>query len=113
MPAAAIGLLLSGLATPLLAATINTRVTLGTPPVLRPHVLTAVTTVENLAAFAGVTAAGPLLQVSGPRPVLAGVAVLAMAGAVLYLLALRGPAGPASADGAGRSGPVGARMARR
>lgn len=89
VPATATGLLLSGLATPLLAATLYTRFTLNAPPGLRPHVLTAVTTAENLAAFAGVTATGPLLQISEPRPVLAGVATLATIGAALYTAALR------------------------
>ena len=75
--AVASGLFLVGLATPLLAATVNTRVTLRTPAPMRPHVMTAVTTTENLAAFTGYTAAGPALQLGGVRTVFAAIATLA------------------------------------
>ncbi|WP_405092180.1 MFS transporter [Micromonospora sp. NBC_01392] len=82
-------LFLVGLATPVLAATINTRATVRAPAPLRPHVMTAVTTTENLAAFVGYTAAGPALQFSGLRPVFAGIAALAALGAVTFTAALR------------------------
>ena len=82
-------LFLVGLATPVLAATINTRATVRAPALLRPHVMTAVTTTENLAAFVGYTAAGPALQLSGLRPVFAGIAALAALGAVTFTAALR------------------------
>ncbi|PTA48178.1 MFS transporter [Micromonospora sp. RP3T] len=82
-------LFLVGLATPVLAATINTRATVRAPALLRPHVMTAVTTTENLAAFVGYTAAGPALQFSGLRPVFAGIAALAALGAVTFTAALR------------------------
>lgn len=83
------GLFLVGLATPLLAATVNTRVTLRTPAPIRPHVMTAVTTTENLAAFVGYTAAGPALQLSGLRTVFAAIATLAALGAITFAMALR------------------------
>ncbi|MFI2709194.1 MFS transporter [Micromonospora sp. NPDC018662] len=93
------GLFLVGLATPVLAATINTRATVRAPALLRPHVMTAVTTTENLAAFVGYTAAGPALQLSGLRPVFAGIAALAALGAVSFTAALHvdrpAPAAPA------------------
>ncbi|MFI5930967.1 MFS transporter [Actinoplanes sp. NPDC051494] len=84
----AAGLFLSGVATPPLAATFITRFTLRTPPDRRPQVMAAVTTIENLAAFVGYTAAGPALQLAGPRPVFAAIAALATAGAATYVLAL-------------------------
>ncbi|MEV0430713.1 MFS transporter [Micromonospora sp. NPDC050495] len=87
--AVASGLFLVGLATPLLAATLNTRVTLRTPAPIRPHVMTAVTTTENLAAFIGYTAAGPALQLSGLRTVFAAIATLATLGAGAFAMALR------------------------
>ncbi|MFF0467571.1 MFS transporter [Micromonospora zamorensis] len=83
------GLFLVGLATPLLAATVNTRVTLRTPTPIRPHVMTAVATVEHLAAFVGYTAAGPALQLSGLRTVFAVIATLAALGATTFAMALR------------------------
>ncbi|MEH0825967.1 MULTISPECIES: MFS transporter [unclassified Micromonospora] len=83
------GLFLVGLATPLLAATINTRVTLRTPAPIRPHVMTAVTTTENLGAFVGYTAAGPALQLNGLRTVFAAIATLAALGAITFAMALR------------------------
>ncbi|WCN83185.1 MFS transporter [Micromonospora sp. LH3U1] len=83
------GLFLVGLATPMLAATINTRVTLRTPAPIRPHVMTAVTTTENLGAFVGYTAAGPAIQLSGPRTVFAAIATLAALGAITFAMALR------------------------
>ena len=85
----AIGLFLTGLATPVLAATLITRFTLRTPPDQRPHVLAAVTTTENLAAFIGSVAAGPALQFAGSRPVSAAIAVIAGAGAAMFVLGLR------------------------
>jgi predicted MFS family arabinose efflux permease len=85
----ATGLFLTGLATPVLAATLITRFTLGTPPDQRPHVLAAVTTTENLAAFVGFAAAGPALQFAGSRPVFATIAVIAGAGATTFVLGLR------------------------
>ncbi|NES27934.1 MFS transporter [Micromonospora terminaliae] len=88
------GLFLVGLATPLLAATVNTRVTLRTPAPIRPHVMTAVTTTENLAAFVGYTAAGPALQLSGLRTVLAVIATLAALGAITFAMALRADDSP-------------------
>lgn len=91
----AIGLFLVGLATPLLAATLNTRVTLRTPAPIRPHVMTAVATTENLAAFVGYTAAGPALQFSGPRTVFAAIATLAALGAITFSMALRADHPPA------------------
>ncbi|GAA3836042.1 macrolide resistance MFS transporter Mrx(A) [Sphaerisporangium flaviroseum] len=87
----AVGLFLTGLATPVLAATFITRFTLRTPPDRRPHVLAAVTTTENLAGFIGSVAAGPALQVAGSRPVFATIAVLAAAGAAMFVLGLRTP----------------------
>lgn len=87
--AVASGLFLVGLATPLLAATLNTRVTLRTPAPIRPHVMTAVTTSENLAAFIGYTAAGPALHLSGLRTVFAAIATLATLGATTFAMALR------------------------
>lgn len=85
----ATGLFLTGLATPVLAATLITRFTLRTPPNRRPHVLAAVTTTENLAAFIGYVAAGPALQFAGTRPVFAIIAVLTGAGAAMFVLGLR------------------------
>jgi predicted MFS family arabinose efflux permease len=85
----AAGLFLTGLATPVLAATLVTRFTLRTPSARRPHVLAAVTTTENLAAFVGTVAAGPALQLAGSRPVFAAIAALAGAGAAVYVLGLR------------------------
>ena len=85
----ALGLFLTGLATPVLAATLITRFTLRTPPDRRPHVLAAVTTTENLAAFIGFAAAGPALQFAGSRPVFATIAVIAGAGAATFVLGLR------------------------
>lgn len=87
--AVASGLFLVGLATPLLAATLSTRVTLRTPAPIRPHVMTAVTTTENLAAFVGYTAAGLALQLSGVRTVFAVIATLAALGAITFAIALR------------------------
>jgi MFS family permease len=83
------GLFLAGLATPILAATFNTRFTLRTPTPLRPHVMTSVTTTENMAAFIGFAAAGPALQLSGLRPVFAVIASLATLGATTFVLAIR------------------------
>ncbi|MET7965916.1 MFS transporter [Micromonospora sp. NPDC005305] len=88
------GLFLVGLATPLLAATINTRVTLRTPAPIRPHVMTAVTTTENLGAFVGYTAAGPALQLSGLRTIFAAIATLAALGAITFAMALRADHSP-------------------
>ncbi|WP_319464250.1 MFS transporter [Micromonospora sp. RTP1Z1] len=88
------GLFLVGLATPLLAATVNTRVTLRSPAPIRPHVMTAVTTTENLAAFVGYTAAGPALQLSGLRTVFAVIATLAALGAITFAMALRADHSP-------------------
>lgn len=85
----ALGLFLTGLATPVLAATLITRFTLRTPPEHRPHVMAAVTTTENLAAFIGSVTAGPALQFAGSRPVFATIAVLASAGAATFVLGLR------------------------
>ncbi|MEV6348676.1 MFS transporter [Actinoplanes sp. NPDC051851] len=85
----AIGLFLTGLATPMFTATLITRFTLRTPPGHRAHVLAAVTTTENLAGFIGFTAAGPALQFAGPRPVFAAIAVLAAGGATMFVLGLR------------------------
>ncbi|GAA2689090.1 MFS transporter [Actinoplanes palleronii] len=99
----AVALFLSGLATPLCAATLNTRFTLRTPTPIRPQVLTAVTTAENLAAFLAFAAAGPVLQAAGLRPVFTAIATLATLGAVTYCAALRAdtrtpPAAPAPAS---------------
>lgn len=85
----AIGLFLTGLATPVLAATLITRFTLRTPPDQRPHVLAAVTTTENLATFIGFAAAGPALQFAGTRPVFATIAVIAGAGTAMFVLGIR------------------------
>lgn len=85
----ALGLFLTGLATPVLAATLITRFTLRTPPQRRPHVMAAITTTENLAAFVGTVTAGPALQLAGSRPVFATIAVLASAGAATFILGLR------------------------
>jgi predicted MFS family arabinose efflux permease len=94
--AIAAGLFLAGLATPILAAMVNTRVTLGTPVPLRPHVLTAVSTTENVAALIGFSSAGPLLQVTGPQPVLCAIASLATLGAGCLIFALHStPSSPA------------------
>ncbi|WP_199512882.1 MFS transporter [Nucisporomicrobium flavum] len=70
----AIGLFLTGLATPILAATLITRFTLRTAPDRRPHVLAAVTTTENLAGFVASVSVGPALQFAGTRPVFATIA---------------------------------------
>ncbi|KUL37616.1 MFS transporter [Actinoplanes awajinensis] len=99
----AVALFLSGLATPLCAATLNTRFTLRTPTPIRPQVLTAVTTAENLAAFLAFAAAGPVLQAAGLKPVFTAIATLATLGAVTYCAALRAdtrtpPAAPAPAS---------------
>lgn len=85
----ALGLFCTGLATPVLAATFITRFTLMTPLERRPHVLAAVTTTENLAGFVGSIVAGPALQFIGLRPVFAAIAVVAGAGAALFVLGLR------------------------
>jgi predicted MFS family arabinose efflux permease len=85
----AVGLFLTGLATPVLAATIITRFTLRTPPSQRPHVLAAVTNTENLAGFIGSITAGPALQFAGSSQVFATIAVLAGAGATMFALGLR------------------------
>jgi MFS family permease len=61
------GLFLTGLATPVLAATLSTRVTLRTPASLRPHVMTAVTTVENIASFIGFTDQRDPIRSARPR----------------------------------------------
>ncbi|MGX6604237.1 MFS transporter [Micromonosporaceae bacterium Da 78-11] len=84
-----VALFLIGVATPVLAATINTRFTLRTPVVLRPHVLTAMATAENLANFVAFAAAGPALAAVGLRPVFAAIAVLASFGAAAFIAALR------------------------
>ncbi|MET7705721.1 MFS transporter [Micromonospora sp. NPDC005413] len=89
--AVAVGLFLSGLATPVLATTLITRFTVRTPPDQRPHVLAAVTNTENLAGFVGAVATGPALQFAGVRPVLATIAVLAGAGAAIFVRGLRVP----------------------
>ncbi|GIE86044.1 MFS transporter [Actinoplanes regularis] len=83
------GLFLTGVATPVLAATLITHFTLRTPPDLRPHVLAAVTTTENLAGFIGSVAAGPALQFAGPRTVFTTIAILACAGAAMFVKGLR------------------------
>jgi predicted MFS family arabinose efflux permease len=82
-------LFLVGLATPIFAATINTRFTLRAPLEIRPHVMTAMATVENLAYFIAFAAAGPALQATGIRPVFAGIAILATFSAVTFHAALR------------------------
>jgi len=82
-------LFLVGLATPVFAATINTRFTLRAPVEIRPHVMTAMTTMESFAYFVAFAAAGPALQIAGLGPVFAGIAVLATAGAVAFHAALR------------------------
>jgi predicted MFS family arabinose efflux permease len=85
----AIGLFLTGLATPVLSATLITRFTLRTPLDQIPHVLAAVTTTENLAAFIGSVTTGPALQFGGARPVFAVIAVLGGTGAAMFVLGLR------------------------
>ncbi len=85
----AAALFVSGLATPILAATISTTFTLRTPAAIQPHVMTAATTTENLAAFIGFTTAGPALQLLGTRPVFAAIAALCCLGATTFASALR------------------------
>jgi MFS family permease len=92
-------LFLVGLATPIFAATVNTRFTLRAPVEIRPHVMTAMATVESLAYFVAFAAAGPALQVAGLGPVFAGIAVLATAGAVAFHAALRADRHPAELVG--------------
>jgi len=82
------GLFLTGLATPVLAATLSTRITLRVPAPMRPHVMTAVITIENVAAFIGYTTAGPALQFSSLRTVFAVIATLATLGAITFAVAL-------------------------
>jgi hypothetical protein len=71
------------------AATVNTRFTLRAPVEIRPHVMTAMASVESLAYFVAFAATGPALQIAGLGPVFAGIAVLATAGAVAFHAALR------------------------
>jgi predicted MFS family arabinose efflux permease len=82
-------LFLVGVATPVLAATINTRFTLRTPVELRPQAMTAMATLENLAYFVAFAAAGPALQTAGLGPVFAAIAILAALGAIAFVAALR------------------------
>jgi predicted MFS family arabinose efflux permease len=82
-------LFLVGVATPVLAATVNTRFTLRTPVELRPQAMTAMATVENLAYFVAFATAGPALQAAGLGPVFAAIAILAALGAIAFVAALR------------------------
>jgi predicted MFS family arabinose efflux permease len=84
IPLLAVALFLSGLATPVCGVTVTTRFTLRTPEQIRPQVMTALTTLENFAAFLAFAVAGPVLQAAGLKPVFAAIALLATLGALAY-----------------------------
>jgi MFS family permease len=67
-------LFVSTLPQPLVNAPVLSLMTVRTPEALRPKLMTAVLTVAMLAGPVGLTAAGPLLQALGTRPVFAIIA---------------------------------------
>ena len=82
-------LLLSGIFIPLLNAPVMTMFSLRTPVAIRAHVLTTVTTAEELVGPLVLAAAGPAMQTFGLRPTYVFVAAGAAATAAVFLAATR------------------------
>jgi MFS family permease len=92
LPIAAVAavLLVSGFWIPLLNAPLATLLTIRTPKQLRPKVMTATVTAENLAGPLGYTVAGPMLELVGLQATFALIAVGGSLSAATFLIAVRG-----------------------
>jgi MFS family permease len=85
----------AGLANGIVNPSLHSIVTLRPPPALRPHVLTAMITVNMLGAPVALLVAGPALDAFGTRPVLAAaVGLQTVAAAAIAVGALRGRSSP-------------------
>jgi MFS family permease len=97
-------LALTGLFIPLLNAPVLSTFTLRTPAHLRAHVLTTVTTCEELAGPIVLTAAGPAIQAFGLRPTYGLVAAGGALAAAVFLLATAPTRGVTTSDADRRPG---------
>jgi MFS family permease len=95
-PALAAGMLLSGLANPVVNAPSFTLVTLAVPHPLRAKAMLAFLTAALAAGGAGLFLTGPAAEAFGARQVILGAAVLSTACAAGFALATRGAPPPAT-----------------